>query len=104
MERFMETKHEIINRLASNLRYLRINTKIEESMSGKIKYMSQKDLAEMLGIECEQQISKFELGTIQMSASQLYRISKVFEIPIDSMFEDLTKSDYSKTIKYNIYT
>ncbi len=72
----METKHDIINRLASNLRYLRINTKVEVPMSGKIKYMSQKDLAEMMGIGCEQQVSKFELATNQMSASQVYKVAK----------------------------
>jgi transcriptional regulator with XRE-family HTH domain len=103
MEGFMETKHDIINRLASNLRYLRINTKIEQPMSGKIKYMSQKDLAEMMGIGCEQQVSKFELATNQMSASQVYKVAKIFDVSVDSLFGDLTKSDYKKTIKYDIY-
>ena len=99
----METKHDIINRLASNLRYLRINTKIEQPMSGKMKYMSQKDLAEMMGIGCEQQVSKFELATNQMSASQVYKVAKIFDVSVDSLFGDLTKSDYKKTIKYDIY-
>ena len=104
MEGFMETKHDIVNRLASNLRYLRINTKVEEPITLKVKYMSQKKLAQFLGSNCEQQISKFELGTNQMSASQLYKICKIFDVSADSMFEDLTKSDYKKTIKYDIYT
>jgi len=99
----METKHDIINRLASNLRYLRINTKIEQPMSGKIKYMSQKDLAEMMGIGCEQQVSKFELATNQMSASQVYKVAKIFDVTVDSLFGDLTKSDYKKVIKFDIY-
>ena len=99
----METKHDIINRLASNLRYLRINTKIEQPMSGKIKYMSQKDLAEMMGIGCEQQVSKFELATNQMSASQVYKVAKIFDVTVDSLFGDLTKSDYKKIIKFDIY-
>lgn len=98
----METKHDIINRLASNLRFLRINTKIEEPMTTKIKFMSQKDLAQMIG-SATQQISKFELGTNQISASQLYKICKVFDVSADSMFGDLTKSDYKKTIKTDIY-
>jgi len=102
MEGFMETKHDIINRLASNLRFLRINTKIEEPMTTRIKFMSQKDLAQMIGI-ATQQISKFELGTNQISASQLYKICKVFDVSTDSMFGDLTKSDYKKTIKTDIY-
>ena len=99
----METKHDIINRLASNLRYLRINTKIEQPMSGKIKYMSQKDLAEMMGIGCEQQVSKFELATNKMSASQVYKVAKIFDVTVDSLFGDLTKSDYKKVIKFDIY-
>jgi transcriptional regulator with XRE-family HTH domain len=99
----METKHDIINRLASNLRYLRINTKIEQPMSGKMKYMSQKDLAEMMGIGCEQQVSKFELATNQMSASQVYKVAKIFDVTVDSLFGDLTKSDYKKVIKFDIY-
>jgi len=98
----METKHDIINRLASNLRFLRINTKIEEPMTTRIKFMSQKDLAQMIG-SATQQISKFELGTNQISASQLYKICKVFDVSTDSMFGDLTKSNYKKTIKTDIY-
>ena len=103
MEGFMETKHDIVNRLASNLRYLRINTKVEEPITGKIRFMSQRHLAEFLGTNCEQQISKFELGTNQMSASQVYKVAKIFNVSVDSLFGDLTKSDYKKTIKYDIY-
>jgi transcriptional regulator with XRE-family HTH domain len=103
MEGFMETKHDIINKLASNLRYLRINTKVEEPISGKVKFMSQKDLAGMMGVGCEQQISKFELATNIMSSYQIYKVSKVFDVSVDSLFGDLTKSDYKKTIKYDIY-
>jgi len=103
MEGYMETKQDIVNKLASNLRYLRHNTQVEEPMTGKIRFMSQRHLAEFIGSSCEQQISKFELGTNQMSASQLYRISKIFDVSVDSMFEDLTKSDYKKVIKYDIY-
>lgn len=99
----METKQDIVNKLASNLRYLRHNTQVEEPMTGKIRFMSQRHLAEFLGTNCEQQISKFELGTNQMSASQLYKICKIFDVSCDSMFEDLTKSDYKKVIKYDIY-
>ena len=99
----METKQDIVNKLASNLRYLRHNTQVEEPMTGKIRFMSQRHLAEFIGGSCEQQISKFELGTNQMSASQLYRISRIFDVSVDSMFEDLTKSDYKKVIKYDIY-
>jgi transcriptional regulator with XRE-family HTH domain len=102
MEGFMETKHDIVNRLASNLRYLRINTKVEEPMTLKTKFMSQRQLAEFLG-SATQQVSKFELGTNQMSATQVYKVAKIFDVSVDSLFGDLTKSDYKKTIKYDIY-
>ena len=98
----METRNDIVNKLASNLRYLRINTKVEEPMCGKIRFMSQRHLAEMIGSQT-QQISKFELGTNQMSATQVYRVAKIFGVSVDSLFGDLTKSDYKKTIKYDIY-
>jgi transcriptional regulator with XRE-family HTH domain len=65
--------------------------------------MSQKKLAQFLGTNCEQQISKFELGTNQMSAVQLFKVAKIFNVSVDSLFGDLTKSDYKKTIKQDIY-
>lgn len=99
----METKNDIINILASNLRFLRHNTKVEEPMSGKTKFMSQRMLAEFIG-SATQQVSKFELGTNQMSATQVYKVAKVFELPVDKLFDaDLIKSVYKKTIKYDIY-
>jgi len=98
----MESRNQIVNQLASNLRYLRHNTKVEEPITGKVKYMSQRQLAEFIG-SATQQVSKFELATNQMSAVQLFRVSKIFEVSVDSLFEDLTKSDYKKTIKQDIY-
>jgi hypothetical protein len=38
-----------------------------------------------------------------MSASQVYKVAKIFDVSVDSLFGDLTKSDYKKTIKYDIY-
>ena len=100
----METKHDIVNTLASNLRYLRHNTKVEEPITAKIKFMSQRHIAEMIGSQT-QQISKFELGTNQMSATQVYKIAKIFEVSVDNLFDaEFIKSDYKKTIKYDIYT
>jgi transcriptional regulator with XRE-family HTH domain len=99
----METRNDIVNILASNLRFLRINTKVEEPMTGKVRYMSQRQLAEFMG-SATQQVSKFELGTNQLSATQLYRIAKIFELPVDKLFDaELVKSVYKKTIKYDIY-
>jgi hypothetical protein len=37
MEGNMETRKDIVNILASNLRFLRHNTKVEEPMTAKIK-------------------------------------------------------------------
>ena len=103
MEGFMETKHDIVNRLASNLRYLRINTRVEKPMTLKTKFMSQKDLAKFMGF-ATQQVSKYELGINVLSSFQIYKVSKIFDVSVDSLFGDLTKSDYKKTIKYDIYT
>jgi DNA topoisomerase IB len=97
----MDTRQGITNTLASNIKFLRINTKVEK-FDGKIKYMTQKDFAQMLG-SIEQQISKFELAKNQMSAIQLYKVSKLFGVSVDSLFGDLTKSVYKKTIKQDIY-
>jgi hypothetical protein len=95
-------RQSIINTLASNIKFLRINTKVEEPITGKVRYMSQRQLAEFIG-SITQQVSKFELAKNQMSAIQLYKVSKLFEVSVDSLFGDLTKSDYKKTIKQDIY-
>jgi transcriptional regulator with XRE-family HTH domain len=100
----METRKDIINTLASNLRFLRINTKVEEPITGKIKFMSQRHLAEFMGSTCTQQISKFELGTNILSSVQLYKICRIFDVTTDKLFDaELIKSDYKKTIKNDIY-
>ena len=103
MEGNMETRHDIMNTLASNLRFLRHNTQVEEPVTGKIKYMSQRHLAEFIG-SATQQVSKFELGTNQLSAIQIYKIAKIFDLPVDKLFDaELIKSEYKKTIKNDIY-
>lgn len=98
----MDTRQDIVNTIASNVKFLRINTKVEEPITGKVRYMSQRQLAEFIG-SITQQVSKFELGKNQMSAIQIYKVSKLFEVSVDSLFGDLTKSDYKKTIKQDIY-
>jgi DNA-binding XRE family transcriptional regulator len=104
MEGNMDTKRDINNTLASNIKFLRINTKVEEPITGKIKYMSQRQLAEFIG-SITQQVSKFELGKNELGASQLYKIAKIFEVPVDKLFDaELLKSVYKKTIKQDIYT
>ena len=97
----METKHDIINRLASNIKFLRINTKVEEPF-GKVKYMSQRHLAEFMG-SITQQISKFELGKNELGASQLYKIAKIFGVSVDSLYDaELPKKEFNKTIMNDI--
>ena len=97
----MDTRQSITNTLASNIKFLRINTKVEK-FNGKVKYMTQTDLASYLNSKT-QQVSKFELGKNQMSAIQIYKASKVFDVSLDILFTDMTKSDYKKTIKQDIY-
>jgi len=101
MEGNMDTKRDMINTLASNVKFLRINTKVEK-FDGKVKYMTQTDLASYLN-SIPQQVSKFELAKNQISAIQLYKLAKTFDVSLDSLFGDLTKSDYKKTIKQDIY-
>jgi len=38
-----------------------------------------------------------------MSAIQLYKVAKTFGVSVDNLFTDMTKSDYKKTIKQDIY-
>jgi transcriptional regulator with XRE-family HTH domain len=86
--------------IASNLRFLRINTRVEEPETGKVRYMGQKDLAKLMGF-ATQQVSKIELCKNSLSAIQIFQISKIFDVSVNSMFEDLTKTVYEKTIKLN---
>lgn len=46
--------------------------------------MSQKDLAEKLGISF-QQVQKYECAANRISAARLYEISRIFEIPMCRM-------------------
>jgi hypothetical protein len=93
----MERK-ELNKVLGTNIKFLRRNTKVRNVVSNKYKFMTQKELANYMGKDCEQQVSKFELGNNELSATQIYSISKLFEVSVDSLFGDLTKSDYKKTI------
>ena len=86
--------------IASNLRFLRINTRVVETETGIVRYMSQKDLAKLMGF-ATQQVSKIELCKNSLSAIQIFQISKIFDVPVDSMFQDLTKTVYEKTINSN---
>ena len=102
MEGNME-RSELNKILGANIKFLRRNTKVRNVVTNKFKFMTQKELANYMGKNCEQQVSKFEIGNNELSASQIYIISKLFAISVDSLFGDLTKSDYKKTIKQDIY-
>ncbi len=91
-------RKELNKVLGTNIKFLRRNTKVRNVVSNKYKFMTQKELANYMGKDCEQQVSKFELGNNELSATQIYSISKLFEVSVDSLFGDLTKSDYKKTI------
>ena len=96
-------RKELNKILGTNIKFLRRNTKVRNIVSNKFKYMTQKDLAKYMGKDCEQQVSKFELGNNELSVSQIYIISKLFDVSVDSMFVDLSKSDYKKVINNDIY-
>ena len=98
----METKLEINNILGKNIKFLRKNTKVEEPYC-KVRNMTQKSLASMIG-SIMQQISKFEKSKNELGASQLYKISKVFGVSVDTLFDkELPNKVYSKTIKFDLY-
>jgi len=102
MEGNME-RSELNKILGANIKFLRRNTKVRNVVSNKFKYMTQKDLAKYMGKDCEQQVSKFELGNNELSVSQVYIISKLFDVSVDSLFVDLSKSNYKKVINNDIY-
>jgi len=53
----------------------------------KITGLNQTELAQRLGLTF-QQIQKYEKGENRISASRLYDITKIFNIPIDSLFPE----------------
>ena len=99
----MERK-ELNKILGTNIKFLRRNTKVRNVANNKVKYMTQKQLANFMGKDCEQQISKFELGLNELSASQIYNLSKLFGIQIDSLYDSNLKDSYfSKQINNDLY-
>ncbi len=51
--------------------------------------MNQTKLGEALGIAF-QQVQKYENGTNRISASRLYDLSRVFDVPVEHFFEDIS--------------
>lgn len=52
--------------------------------------MSQETLANALGLTF-QQVQKYEHGTNRVSASRLYRLSQVLDVPVSFFFDDLNE-------------
>ncbi len=50
--------------------------------------MTQTGLGDALGLTF-QQVQKYERGTNRISASRLYDLSRVFDVPIEHFFEDI---------------
>ncbi|RMD87220.1 MAG: XRE family transcriptional regulator [Alphaproteobacteria bacterium] len=60
--------------------------------------MSQEAFAQKLGVTF-QQVQKYERGTNRISASRLYKISKILNTPINYFFEDLGKKTLPGTMR-----
>ncbi len=50
--------------------------------------MSQTDLGDTLGLTF-QQVQKYEWGANRISASRLFELSQVFDVPVEHFFEDM---------------
>jgi transcriptional regulator with XRE-family HTH domain len=50
--------------------------------------MTQTDLANALGLTF-QQVQKYERGINRISASRLFELARVFDVPVDYFFEDM---------------
>ncbi len=49
--------------------------------------LSQKDLAERIGVTF-QQVQKYECGHNRISATQLYKVARVFELPVGALYDE----------------
>ena len=63
--------------------------------------MTQQQLAEKVGIKF-QQIQKYETGANRVSASRLWDISEVFDVPVAYFFEGIEASEALNTKDENI--
>ncbi|MFD1158905.1 helix-turn-helix domain-containing protein [Roseovarius aestuarii] len=54
--------------------------------------ITQKELADRIGIKF-QQVQKYEIGSNRVSASKLWEISRVLNVPVAYFFEDLRQQD-----------
>lgn len=67
---------------------------IDQHVGGRVRQqrmfvgMSQEQLGERLGLTF-QQIQKYEKGTNRVSASRLWEMSKIFDVPVSFFFEGI---------------
>ena len=54
----------------------------------KLQGMTQAGLGDAIGLTF-QQVQKYERGTNRISASRLYDLARVFDVPVDYFFEDM---------------
>jgi transcriptional regulator with XRE-family HTH domain len=50
--------------------------------------MTQTSLGEMIGLTF-QQVQKYERGTNRISASRLYDLARIFDVPVEFFFEEM---------------
>ena len=89
-------RSELNKLIGKNIRWLRKNTCM--FVNGRKTKLNQTYLGKFLGI-IPQQISKFEIGKNELGAIQIYKYSKFFNIPADTIYEkDLTNQKYNKEV------
>ena len=69
----------------------------------KLLQLSQKELAERLGITF-QQVQKYEKGVNRIGAGRLYSIATILGVGVDYFYDDVTTESYTKLPEYNQYT
>ena len=65
--------------------------------------MTQQQLAEKVGIKF-QQIQKYETGMHRVSASRLWDISEVTEVPVSYFFDGLSEGQDAETVQGDMMT
>lgn len=66
----------------------------------KLLQLSQKELAERLGITF-QQVQKYEKGVNRIGAGRLYSIATILGVGVDYFYDDVTTESYTKLPEYN---
>lgn len=66
----------------------------------KLLQLSQKELAERLGITF-QQVQKYEKGVNRIGAGRLYSIATILGVDIDYFYDDVATESYTQLPEYN---